>query len=98
MRAFFHRNGLSIVTLLLLLLFWAAQAAVGFQAHNDDLEEHGRQALGLGAVLALADAGGPRRAVLRGPLSHVSAARPSPRKWRHRTAEQVGRLPGLIAP
>ncbi|MBB5234054.1 DUF6766 family protein [Deinococcus budaensis] len=51
MRAFLHRNGLSVVTLTLFVLFWAAQAAVGFEVHNGDLEEHGRQALSLGAYL-----------------------------------------------
>lgn len=52
MRAFLHRNGLSVVTLTLFVLFWAAQAAAGFQVHNNDLEAHGRQALSLGAYLS----------------------------------------------
>lgn len=51
MRTFFRDNGLSVVTLGLFLVFWAAQALTGFQVHNSDLEEHGRAALSFGQYL-----------------------------------------------
>jgi hypothetical protein len=43
--SFIYRNGLSIVLLLLMAVFWTAQFLTGWQDHNDELAEHNRQAL-----------------------------------------------------
>jgi hypothetical protein len=42
---FLYRNGLSIVLLLLMLLFWACQAVTGWTDHNNTLAEYGARTL-----------------------------------------------------
>ncbi|WP_027461179.1 DUF6766 family protein [Deinococcus murrayi] len=51
MKRFFRNNGLSVVTLGLFVLLWGAQALTGWQAYNEEAQEHGRAVLGLGAYL-----------------------------------------------
>ena len=43
--AFFQRNGLSIVVLLMMLAAWSAQCVTGFLAHNEELVEHGQPSM-----------------------------------------------------
>jgi hypothetical protein len=38
--SFFYRNGLSIVLLLLMLIFWSAQFVTGWKDNNEEREEH----------------------------------------------------------
>lgn len=38
--SFFYRNGLSIVLLALMLIFWSGQFITGWKEHNDELQEH----------------------------------------------------------
>src|SRR5215208_4591145 len=45
MRRFLRNNGLSVVILGLFFMLWAGQAVVGWQAYNDEENEHGRQAI-----------------------------------------------------
>lgn len=49
--SFFRKNGLSIVLLVLMLIFWAGQAYTGWLEHNKELLEEGAQALTLGTYL-----------------------------------------------
>lgn len=53
--SFFKRNGLSLVVGLMMLAAWAAQAATGHAAYNQELAEHGRASLGMTAYLASGD-------------------------------------------
>ena len=48
---FFYRNGLSIVLISLFFIALIAQAVFGWKQHNQELEELGGQALGLGQYL-----------------------------------------------
>lgn len=43
--SFVYRNGLSLVLLFMMLLFWTGQFYTGWQEHNGELTEHGRQVL-----------------------------------------------------
>ncbi|QWT20750.1 hypothetical protein KPL74_01780 [Bacillus sp. NP157] len=52
---FFHRNGLSIVVLLMMLATWSAQCVTGFAAHNDELIEHGRPSIAFAPYLVSGD-------------------------------------------
>jgi hypothetical protein len=49
--SFWKRNGLSIVVLSLMLIFWGAQAYTGWLEHNEDLTESGARAIGFAAYL-----------------------------------------------
>ncbi|GAA4469599.1 hypothetical protein GCM10023093_29340 [Nemorincola caseinilytica] len=48
---FLYRNGLSIVLLLLMVVFWTSQAIAGWLDHNETLTELGAPALTLGQYL-----------------------------------------------
>ena len=52
---FFRRNGLSLVVLAMMLAAWSAQAVTGHAAHNQELVEHGKAAIGWLAYLASGD-------------------------------------------
>lgn len=47
-----RRNGLTIVTAALFLLFWVGQAAAGFRQELEERREHGRPPVALGGYLA----------------------------------------------
>jgi hypothetical protein len=49
--SFFYRNGLSIILLFLMVLFWFCQFVTGWKDHNQELEEHGLVALSAGQYL-----------------------------------------------
>jgi hypothetical protein len=51
MRAWLHRNSLSVTMFGLFLLFLAGQAAAGHRQFNAEQREHGAPAIGLGAYL-----------------------------------------------
>jgi len=51
MRTVWKENGLSIVLLLLAVIFLAGQIAAGFQVHNEELVQHGAEALTLSQYL-----------------------------------------------
>jgi hypothetical protein len=38
--SYFYRNGLSLVLILMMLIFWAGQFYTGWKDHNEDLQEH----------------------------------------------------------
>lgn len=44
-QSFFYRNGLSIVLLTLMLIFWSAQFISGWKVHNEELTEHNKPEL-----------------------------------------------------
>lgn len=44
-QSFFYRNGLSIVLIVMMLIFWSGQFITGWKDHNDELKEMGQQAL-----------------------------------------------------
>jgi hypothetical protein len=46
---FFYRNGLSIVLLILMFLFWAGQFYTGWLEHNEERTENGQSALSMTA-------------------------------------------------
>ncbi len=50
--SFFYRNGLSIVVLSLMVIFWFAQFITGWKDHNETLQEHGQQKLSAGEYLS----------------------------------------------
>jgi hypothetical protein len=41
-QTFFYRNGLSLVVLLFMLFFWAAQSVTGWKEKNHSLAEQGQ--------------------------------------------------------
>jgi len=43
--SFFFRNGLSIVLLILMFVFWTGQFITGWKDHNEDLSDHGESKL-----------------------------------------------------
>lgn len=45
--SFFHRNGLTIVFILLFLGSWIGQVVFGLEEHNDFLKEHGQPTVGM---------------------------------------------------
>lgn len=47
LRTFWRENGLSVVLFLLAVLFLGGQVAAGFKVHNEELVDHGREALSL---------------------------------------------------
>lgn len=49
--SFFHRNGLSLVLLLLFLIFIIGQAITGWHEHNEELNEYGAPAIVFGEYL-----------------------------------------------
>lgn len=49
--SFFYRNGLSIIVLAAMLLFWIAQALTGWHDYNSELQDHGQAALTFAAYL-----------------------------------------------
>jgi hypothetical protein len=51
MAGIWRRNSLSIVLLALFITFWAGQSVAGWRVEVQDLEEHGRAAIGYGAYL-----------------------------------------------
>jgi hypothetical protein len=51
-QTFFFRNGLSIVVLAFMLLFWSAQAFTGWKEKNHELNEKGRPSLSIGQYLS----------------------------------------------
>jgi hypothetical protein len=53
--SFFRRNGLSIVVAAMMLAAWTAQAITGHAAHNQELAEHGRDAVGWTAYIGSGD-------------------------------------------
>jgi len=46
--SFFHRNSLSIVLILLMLIFWAGQFFTGWKTENKELAEEGQKLLNFG--------------------------------------------------
>lgn len=50
--SFLYRNGLSIVVLGAMLLFWAAQALTGWHDHNSELQDHGQAAICTAVILS----------------------------------------------
>lgn len=46
--SFFYRNGLSIVMLTMMLIFWSGQFITGWKEHNSELSEHNKPALSAG--------------------------------------------------
>ena len=50
--SFLYRNGLSLVLLAAMLIFWIAQAYTGWQDHNEELAECGRSGLTLTGYLS----------------------------------------------
>lgn len=51
MKRFLRDNGLSLVLLALFLLFWGAQAGVGFAVHNEEQALHGEKTVDFGSYL-----------------------------------------------
>ena len=49
--SFFHRNSLSIVLILLMLIFWAGQFFTGWKTENKELAEEGQQLLNFGQYI-----------------------------------------------
>lgn len=49
--SFLYRNGLSLVLLTAMLIFWAAQCYTGWVDHNNELKECGKSSLSLGQYL-----------------------------------------------
>jgi hypothetical protein len=47
-KSFFSRNGLSIVLLTLMIIFWAGQFVTGWKDHNEELIDHGQRELSAG--------------------------------------------------
>ena len=43
--SFFFRNGLSIVLLILMFVFWTGQFITGWKDHNEELSDHGQSKL-----------------------------------------------------
>jgi len=46
--SFFYRNGLSIVLLTFMIIFWAAQFVAGWLDHNKELQEYNRPSISAG--------------------------------------------------
>lgn len=46
-QSFFYRNGLSIVLLSAMIIFWLAQFYTGWLDHNQDLQDEGKPAIAL---------------------------------------------------
>lgn len=46
--SFFYRNGLSIVLLILMFIFWGGQFYTGWLEHNEELQENGQSGLDMG--------------------------------------------------
>lgn len=51
MKTVWKNNALSIVLMALFVLFWIAQAAMGWAVHNEELQQLGQRSLGFGAYL-----------------------------------------------
>jgi uncharacterized protein DUF6766 len=49
--SFFYRNGLSIVLLVMMLIFWTGQFISGWKDHNQELQEENQPALPAGEYL-----------------------------------------------
>jgi len=49
--SFFHRNSLSIVLILLMLIFWAGQFFAGWKTENKELAEEGQKLLNFGQYI-----------------------------------------------
>lgn len=47
-QSFFYRNGLSIVLLVMMLIFWGGQFIAGWKDHNQEREEHNLSSLSAG--------------------------------------------------